>query len=101
MLVKNLVVTQVVRERRRSAARLRSHEHRGAGHSNRGRRRDGSHELFERNSARLQPFRDDAAAGLPRGHQREDDCTHDEWQPAAVQHLQQVRAEERKIDRKK
>ena len=99
VVVEHLVVAKVVRERRRRAGRLRGHEDSGPGHADRLYRLDRGHELVERDRARRQPLGDEAAPGLPGRHQREEQQRDRQRDPAALQDLQRVGAEEREVDR--
>ena len=55
--------------------------------------------MIDRDGARGQPLRDDAAAGLPRRHQREDERADEDGDPSPLRDLQQVRTEEREVHR--
>ena len=59
---------------------------------------DRAHEVLERVGARRQALGDQPPAGLPGRHQREADGGDDERQPAALDDLEQVGAEEREVD---
>ncbi len=101
MLMKNLVVSQIVRERRRSASWLRRHEH-GCARNARGPRLDDSKQkVFYRHGTRRQTRCHDFTSCLPGRHQREQQTANDERQPPTVRDLQNVRAKKRQIDRQK
>mgnify|MGYP003693575713 CR=1 FL=1 len=60
---------------------------------------DGPENVLERHRPRREARRDQPASGLPGRHQREEHRADDQRQPSAVRDLQDVRAEERQVDR--
>ncbi len=97
LLVQDLVVLEVVEQRVRHRARLRRQEDGRAIHA-RGRADEyGREEVPQVDGVGAQLFVQQLAAALPRHHEHEDDGADHQREPAALQQLEQVGAEEGQV----
>ena len=98
VLVQHLVVLEIVQQRGRREIRIAGEEHRRARHDVRRLLLQAADQRIDRHFDAARLLNQDAAAALPRDDQQHHQDAEQDRQPRALQELQQVRGQERRVD---